>query len=215
MIIVFDLDDTLYKEITYVKSGFREVDLFLKKEFGLKPSYNFMVKTLKEFGRGEIFNKVLEKNDLKTKTNIKKCISVYRNHKPLISLSKNDEKCLKYLRNYNKYIVTDGNKIVQKNKIEALGIASYFKKIYFTSEYGLKNAKPSPYCFNKIKELEKCYSEEIVYIGDNPYKDFVGIKPLGIKTIRILQGEYKNTQLRNKFEADKTIKSLSELKGLL
>ena len=35
MILVFDLDDTLYSEITYVKSGLKEVSIFLNKDFEL------------------------------------------------------------------------------------------------------------------------------------------------------------------------------------
>ena len=35
MILVFDLDDTLYPEISYVKSGLREVSIFLNKNFNL------------------------------------------------------------------------------------------------------------------------------------------------------------------------------------
>lgn len=49
------------------------------------------------------------------------------------------------------------------------------------------------------KELHKYYEEkyfqitspsEIIYFGDNPAKDFRGIKPLGFKTIRLLRGNY-------------------------
>ena len=35
MIIVFDLDDTLYDEIDFVNNGFNEVANYLKKKFGI------------------------------------------------------------------------------------------------------------------------------------------------------------------------------------
>ena len=52
---------------------------------------------------------------------------------------------------------------------------------------------------------------DIIYIADNPSKDFVGIKPLGFKTIRLLKGRYKNVKKEKKYEAKFTIKSLSQL----
>ena len=33
MILIFDLDDTLYDEINYVKSGFKEVSIIYLKNF--------------------------------------------------------------------------------------------------------------------------------------------------------------------------------------
>ena len=38
MILVFDLDDTLYEEISYVKSGFKKVSDFMKSEYEI-PKY--------------------------------------------------------------------------------------------------------------------------------------------------------------------------------
>ena len=66
---------------------------------------------------------------------------------------------------YPQYIVTDGNKLVQKNKTSSLGIESYFKKIFYTHAYGIHNRKPSTYCFEKIKKIEKCAWNQMIYIG--------------------------------------------------
>jgi putative hydrolase of the HAD superfamily len=54
-----------------------------------------------------------------------------------------------------------------------------------------------------------------VYIADNPYKDFVGIKPQGFATIRVLTGPYKDIAIGEAFEADWKIKDLSELPALI
>ena len=58
---------------------------------------------------------------------------------------------------------------------------------------------------------EKCNATNMIYIGDNPNKDFVNIKKIGIKTIRVLTGNYKNLILSEKFEAEITIKNLTLL----
>ena len=58
MVVCFDLDDTLYPEIEYVKSGFKAVSEYLTQEISKKDAdtlYNSLVSILKENGRGEVF----------------------------------------------------------------------------------------------------------------------------------------------------------------
>ena len=39
-VFVFDLDDTLYKEVDYLKSAFREIASFLEFNYGLSDVYD-------------------------------------------------------------------------------------------------------------------------------------------------------------------------------
>jgi len=213
MIIVFDLDDTLYNEITFVKSGFQAVAEYISNHYEINVNlfYQSLLDNLERFGRGVVFDTTLKEFNIFSKKLVYKCVSIYRLHKPNIKLSYEASLCLERLKPYNKYIVTDGNKIVQQNKVNALQIDKYFKKIYITHRYGLKYAKPSPYCFTLIKREEKIPYESIVYIGDNENKDFVGIKPLGIRTIRIKQGMFKYVNLNKEYKADIEINSLNEI----
>ena len=213
MILVFDLDDTLYEERTYVLSGFRAVAGYLKREYKL-PYEKVLHRLTAELknGRGRIFDNVLGRYNLNNPTLIKKCLSIYRLHKPKISLHRDAVRCLERFRGNSIYIVTDGNKIVQANKIAALKLNTRVNRVFITHRFGLEKAKPSPYCFMKIMQLEKTTPDKIVYIGDNPTKDFVGIKPFGFKTIRILRGNYKDLRPKKKFKADIDIIDLDELK---
>lgn len=211
-VIVFDLDDTLYNELDFVQSGFREVSSLLAKEFKIskQDSYKSMLKKL-EKGRGKIFNDVLKEYNIYSKKMVRQCISVYRSHKPTIKMYKNAKECFKILKRFPVYIVTDGNKLVQKNKLKALRLEKKVKFSFITSNYGLVNSKPSPYCFFKICFLENTIPQNVIYIGDDPTKDFVKIKQNGFKTIRVLTGKYKNMKFTKKYEANFTIKSLSEI----
>ena len=213
MVLVFDLDDTLYNEITFVKSGFWAVSAHLSKSYSIpaENSYAFMVKRLSENGRGRVFDDTLQKFGLYSRKNVLKCVSVYRNHLPDIQLDREAEDCLQRFRDFPVYIVTDGNKTVQKNKLDALGLYDRVKFCFITHRYGIKNSKPSPYCFMKICARENISPQEVVYIGDNPNKDFVGIKPLGFKTIRILKGQHKDVKEPDHYEAHYQINTLSEL----
>ncbi|MBC8490807.1 MAG: HAD hydrolase-like protein [Bacteroidetes bacterium] len=63
--------------------------------------------------------------------------------------------------------------------------------------------------------MERTPAENIVYIGDNPNKDFIGIKPLGFKTIRVLTGNHRFEKLDNMHEAHLSINSLDEIDNQL
>tara|TARA_B000000460_G_C21417120_1_gene349169 strand:+ start:166 stop:837 length:672 start_codon:yes stop_codon:yes gene_type:complete len=212
VIIVFDLDEVLYDEKTYVISGFRDVSEFLEKDEAIpkKIIFEYLKRRLKN-GRERIFNDLLDNFGIYSQKNLEKCISVYRTHTPKIKLYSDAKDCLKRLKNYPLYIVTDGNKIVQKNKIKALNLENHIKKTILTSNYGLRNSKPSTFCFQKICDMEKTLPTNLVYIGDDPHKDFVGLKREGFKTIRLFKGRFKNERLSKEFEADYKIKSLKEI----
>jgi putative hydrolase of the HAD superfamily len=212
MVLVFDLDDTLYDEVTFVHSGFRAVAVFLFENYGIsiKDSHSFMLEKLNK-GRGRIFDELMLQFGVFSKKNVSKCINIYRSHTPNIGLYVDAAACLERFQSNAIYIVTDGNKLVQKNKLLALGLFNKTKFCFITHRYGVKNAKPSPHCFMKICQREKVEPHEVVYIGDNPHKDFVGIKPLGFKTIRIMRGHFKDAVKPIEFEAHCQIQSLDEL----
>ena len=217
MIIIFDLDDTLYEEMTFVKGGMRAVSNFLKDHLQESPEliYEELMNILILQGRNKIFDTLLKKKNKFKKYLVSQCINRYRYHKPSIKLHKQAIDFLKSNKFKNLYLVTDGNKKVQFEKVKALNIKKFFKKIFITHRYGIKNAKPSLYCFNKIKQMENCSWEDIVYIGDNPEKDFISLKKVKAKTIRVLTGNYSDYITSEIKDADYTINSLNELGSLL
>ena len=214
MIVIFDLDDTLYNEIDFVKSGFNKVSIYLAQEYKLDKEkvYKKLCTVLNKFGRGKVFNLCLMEFNIYSKEIVRKCLSIYRTHKPYISLPAESIKVLTTLAKDNTlYVVTDGNKIVQQNKIAALKINNYVKKAMPTHNYGLKSSKPSIYCFELIRKIEKTKFNKLVYIGDNPIKDFVNIKKAHINTIRINQGMFKDLFLTKEYSADYKVEKLSDI----
>lgn len=217
MVLVFDLDDTLYDERNYVESGFRAVAAFCAAEFGWDQaaSFNSMVSILKQEGRGKIFDIWLGKNGLISKKLVQRCLHEYRRHTPTIDLFPNAKNLLRKIEGYPKYVVTDGNKLVQQKKVMALGINSSFRHIFITHRYGIRNAKPSIHCFEIIKNREGCLWEDMLYVGDNPAKDFVGLNRIGAKTVRVLTGEHRNVKAMAGCDAQITIPDLSYFFQLL
>jgi putative hydrolase of the HAD superfamily len=217
MVIIFDLDDTLYEEMCYVKSGFNTVASHLSYLFKIKKKtiYNKLLKVLKENGRGKVFNIICSYYKFKKKNLVKDLINIYRSHKPLIKPKKEAIKILEYYSGYNKYIITDGNYLVQKKKVKYLKLSNYFKKIFYTNFYGVKYNKPSLFCFNKIKKLEKCDWSDLVYVGDNPYKDFINCNKKRILTVRLMQGQYKSLKVKKIQDAKFKISNLLLLKKII
>lgn len=213
MILVFDLDDTLYDEQSFVKSGMKAVSHFLSTLVNI-PSDKIekqLLQILKKNGRGKVFDIILKEYNLYSAGNLKKCIDAYRSHIPQIHLYPDAKRCLTRFNTYPKYIVTDGHKWVQLNKLKALDLNKFVVKAYRTYQYGLKYSKPSTYCFELIQKKEKIKPSELIYIGDNPNKDFINLKKNGFKTVRILRGMFNELRLDKDHEADVNIVTLDEL----
>jgi len=212
-LLVFDLDDTLYNEHDYVMSGFLAVANFLQERKGLKANKIFeeMKEILRESGRGLSFDTFLKNNQIYSKKLVKECLHIYRHHLPQIEIYPDAKRLIERYKDQSLFIVTDGHKIVQENKIKALNLNDKMEHCYLTNRYGNTNAKPSPYCFLLICKKKQLSPRDVVYIADNPYKDFVGLKTLGFQTIRILRGHYKDIKLDKAHEADRTITTLDEL----
>ena len=218
MVLIFDLDDTLFDEMSYVKSGLHAVADFGQNSFGWDSvaSFSFMYTYLLKQGRGKVFDEWLKTHGKYSKSHVIHCLNVYRGHAPKISLSQSTFQLLEYYKSRGPlYLVTDGNKNVQQKKIDALGVQRIFNRCYVTHRYGTKHAKPSLFCFEKIREKQKCPWSEMIYVGDNPKKDFVNLNSVGAKTVRVLTGSYAADIALPGFDAQHSIKSLSELPSVL
>jgi putative hydrolase of the HAD superfamily len=212
-ILIFDLDDTLYDEMTYVLSGFSHVAKYLTESKGIpsKNSLQEMKEILDSQGRGHVFDTLLKNHQIYSKKLVNECLQVYRHHIPKLELYSDSKWLLKRYHDHLLFIVTDGHKIVQGIKVKALKLDITMEHCYLTNRYGNKYSKPSPHCFLLICKKYKVSPKDVVYIADNPYKDFVGLKPLGFQTVRILRGRYKDVRLDSLHEADRTITSLDEI----
>lgn len=178
-VVVFDLDDTLYNEIDFLKSAYNEISLKLSKIALAESSviYNQMLKSY--YNNENAFEKIIETYTLPIK--IEELLNIYRNHKPNIKLTKDRIKVLDHLQKNEALIglITDGRSKQQRNKIEALQLNSWISEIVISEEFG--SEKPN---INNYKHFEKKYGEaNYYYIGDNVKKDFISPNELNWTTI--------------------------------
>ncbi len=212
MIVVFDLDDTLYREITFVRSGFRAVADWAAREWDIEAdaAYRAMNRSLKRDGRGTQFNRLLQRAGRPvTKAAVERMLTVYRRHEPSIVLPRSTERVLDGVADRPLYLVTDGDKVVQNAKVEALGLRPRFRHCYLTNRYGRKHRKPSPHVFELIRKREGAAPRDVVYIGDDPSKDFRGIRPLGYRTIRVRTGRCANVEVARRHDAEREVATLA------
>lgn len=216
MILVFDLDDTLYPERSYVASGFAAVAAHLEQRHGWPAAETraWLSQALQRHGRGALFDRLLAAHGVHGRAAVHECVHVYRHHRPQIALAPEAQRLLQRLPR-KPYLVTDGHKVVQDLKVQALDLRPRLAHAYITHRYGLHHAKPSTHCFELIRRREGCAWHDMAYIGDNPAKDFVNLTPLGVHTVRVRTGEHALTPARAGHEARHVIESLDELGAVL
>lgn len=218
MILIFDLDDTLYSEIDYTLSGFRHVAKLLAADYGIDPqrSYADMKQDLERNGRGKVFDNLLLSHALFSKKRIKDLVTAYRGHKPDIRMPAAHHDLLGQLSvRFPLYIITDGHKSVQRRKVDTLGVRSYVQRALLTNQYGRHNAKPSLYCFDLIRKWEKTDWSRMVYVGDNPTKDFLPLNRMGGTTVRVHSGPFAKTKAAPGYDAGHQIEKLVDLPDAL
>lgn len=219
--VVFDLDDTLISERQYIQSGFKHISKLLstrldKSEFEL---YNLLTKLFEESSE-MVFNRLLDTFQCNySKDEILELVNEYRTHKPLINFFDDVLPCIKYLKSkgIKTGIITDGYKNSQRQKLTVLKANNYFDKIIVTDELGKHFWKPHPKSFEIMKDYLNIKYKELVYVGDNPNKDFYIGSIYPICTVRIKRdtGIYTHNNYYKGIKEDITISSLNEIIELL
>jgi putative hydrolase of the HAD superfamily len=219
--VIFDLDDTLYDEIEYCKSGFRAAADFLSNlsKVPAKDIFNALWKQFTNGNRKNTFNKTLDGIGIDYDDNlIQELISAYRNHIPKITLPTDSKDVLCTLsRKYTLALLTDGFLPAQQLKVQALGIEKYFKCIIYTEQLGREYWKPSPVGFEKIMRILKANPEYTACVADNEKKDFIAPNRLGIKTIQLIRPARIHNSIckESGAAAQHVIHQISELPELL
>jgi putative hydrolase of the HAD superfamily len=184
MCIALDMDDTLYLERDYVRSGFRAVDEWLAAHYDFNGFFQEAWRLFESGARGTIFDHVLETRDIHDSQIIQKMVNVYRRHEPDIQLLPDARRFLEKFDKTNLALITDGPAVSQWAKINALNLENHIGLIIVTENLGAGCGKPSSQAY--LKAQGGCDPSSCIYIGDNPRKDFQGPKSLNWKpSIRI------------------------------
>lgn len=184
--VVFDLDDTLYSEKEYVRSGYRQISrLFLGRE------QEVYEQLWDAFLRGnKAIDEMLKAQNMYSEEMKEKCLRIYRYQKPDIASYHEVKTLLSSLREQGIKLglLTDGRVEGQRAKIQALKIGEWFDEMLITDEIAgngdvMRFRKPNHICFEIMQRRLGVPFERMAYVGDNIEKDFQAPKMLGMKAI--------------------------------
>lgn len=180
-VIVFDLDDTLYKEKDFLLSAFKEIANWIEITYSVKDVFSFMLNIWNE-GK-DVFSTLIGYWNLPIQKG--ELLAMYRRHKPNINLDTETQELLENLVSQSLLgLITDGRSITQWNKIHALNLQNWMQKgdIVISEEFG--SEKPS--LDNFIYFQHRYPHARYIYVGDNTAKDFLAPNILGWETVCLL-----------------------------
>lgn len=173
-VVVFDLDDTIYNELDYLKSAYQ----YIARQFEPEQWQGLYACMLSLFrSKEDVFGYIAEKYD-RDKSDLINC---YRQHLPDIKPFEGFKEVLIAIRNKNAKvgILTDGRVLTQMNKIRALGIEGQLDHIAISEAIGTE--KPNKRNYLVFENLFK--GSRYIYIADNLRKDFLCPNERGWHTI--------------------------------
>ena len=194
--VVFDLDDTLYGERDYVRSGYRAVSRHLAAALGLErlgrdgaAGEDWLWDRFCRGRADRAFDELNEAFELAlTGDDIRWLVRVFRSHRPDIRpFDATAETLARLKEEYRLGLLSDGFLPAQRLKLDELGVGGLFDAVVFTEDLGRECWKPSPAGFEAIAcELDAAH-DACAYVGDNPSKDFVAPNALGWLTVQLVR----------------------------
>lgn len=213
--IVFDLDDTLYPEREYTRSGARAVAARL----GDPQAAEELLAFEEEDPAGPLYSRWLELRGWDERDRLPELLRVHRGHAPRIALAPEVRALLVRLRAaYGLGLVSDGRLEQQQAKADALGLELLLDAVVFSDALGRASWKPNPAPYHRALELLGAPASQAVYVGDNPAKDFLGARRAGLRSVRLRRpdGLHARAEPASAEAApDAEIGCLQELEGLL
>lgn len=176
-IIVFDLDDTLYNEVEFLKSAYSTMARELSSEHW---------KTL----YADMFSRYRSKKDVFQyledcyKVPKEALITQYREHRPNITAFPGVLSLMAQIKQKGGKIgvLTDGRGITQRNKLKALGLLEKIDHLVISEDLGTEKPHPNNY----LSFEERFPKGNYYYIADNCKKDFVTPNERGWQTIGLI-----------------------------
>lgn len=214
-LIIFDLDDTLYLERDFALSGYRAAAAWICENHGIF-HFDATCRALLDSGRRQrIFDEALRAHAIGPSPEIvAQLIAIYRGHVPEIVLAPDAAHYFGRCKPGSILgMITDGHLETQQAKVRALGLDRILSNIVFTASFGEGFSKPHPRAFSAMEDWAAQFSRPLVYVADNPRKDFVTARARGWRTIRIARPErvHRVAAPDEAHEAHDLIVSLDEL----
>jgi putative hydrolase of the HAD superfamily len=212
-LVVLDIDDTLYLERDYVRSGFAAVGVWARDELGVDGLGDRAWAAFEAGTRHTIFDEALAAAGVEaTDDLVSRLVQVYRSHAPTIEMLTDARAWLDSLAPHVALaVVTDGPLASQQAKAEALLLSRWADLIVFTETLGPGRGKPHPAAFEQLEREVGLHGDRCAYVADNPAKDFVAPHRLGWRTVRVRRPESLHADVPSGADVDAEITGLDGL----
>jgi putative hydrolase of the HAD superfamily len=223
LVLVFDLDDTLYPERQFALSGFEAAGRWAEAELGIAGLAADMERLLDGGHLGALFRIALaERLPDHRPEHLAGLLEAYRSHAPpRLALFEDAAWALSHFGPRARLgLITDGTHHVQARKVAALGIAGHFQEIVYTDALGGRAfSKPHPRSYEMVEQALGGEGSRLVYVGDNPAKDFVVPNARGWTSVMVHRPEafriHAGAAVAAGGAPQHTVASLTELPALL
>lgn len=117
-------------------------------------------------------------------------------------------------RGVRNFIVSFGEPKIQQAKVKSLGLdrEPSIEKIYYADRGNILTKEEA---FRQIQKKTRLDSSQILIVGDRPMREIRAGKALGMQTVRLRHGEFKNQHpIGPEEEPDYKIRNIADVKNL-
>jgi putative hydrolase of the HAD superfamily len=216
-VVVFDIDDTLYLERDYVRSGFRAVGAWARRTLAVPDLADRAWAAFESGVRATIFNEALAGVGVEpTPELIARMVACYREHQPDILLLADARAALDAAVLAGPVaVITDGPLASQSAKARSLGLATWSQTVIYTEALGPGFGKPHHRAFQLVEERLGVPGDRCTYIADNPAKDFVAPRARGWATVRVRRPRALHYGVDGGDDIDHELADMTELMTLI
>ncbi len=186
LVLVFDLDDTLYPLRRFVVSGFARVSCHLADTWGVdaREAFAVLTRALRQT-RGFELQAVVDHFALPPRI-VPGLVEIIRGHEPRLRLPGVTARVLDQLRRtWLLAVVTNGQPDQQARKVRALGLGGLVDAVIY-AHAGSGAGKPDRAPFLEALGRLGVPAERAVFVGDDPVADIAGAARAGLSTIRVM-----------------------------
>ena len=191
--VLFDLDDTLYEQATWLSGAWDAVAATAVLSGVDARALRTALDEIAAEGsdRGAIIDRALARVGRRDVA-VAPLLATFRAHAPArLEPYTGVIDALRELRGRVPIgLVSDGDPTIQRNKIRALGLESSFDVVVLSDELGREHRKPSPVALLAALDGLSVDAHDAIYIGDRPDKDVAAAGAAGMRAIRVRTGEY-------------------------
>ncbi len=208
--LIFDMDETLYPERQFIRSGFRAVAVDVERRFGVPADAAFeaLLRILRRGGRRHALQTLCASFGLPA-TAVPELVTVIRRHQPALHLPNVSVDVLARARaeGWRLGILTNGLPDVQARKVRALGLDRLVDVVVYAQEWGSGKGKPERESFDVVRARLDTPPALTVFVGDDPWCDIVGARSAGLHTILLR----RSAGLRSTTGADRVVTALDDV----